>query len=83
VIVVFDNLWGELYRTLGLRALFKSADMSYGFDRRAIDGIVDGSARSTMNLGSTVRRLQTGRIQTYIALSLVIFFLVVLLFAVI
>jgi multicomponent Na+:H+ antiporter subunit D len=83
VIVVFDNLWGELYRTLGLRALFKSADVSYGFDRRVIDGIVDGSATSTIDLGSTVRRLQTGRIQTYIALSLIIFFLVVLLLAVI
>jgi multicomponent Na+:H+ antiporter subunit D len=82
VIAVFDNFWGELYRTLGLRALFKSADLSYGFDQRAIDGIVDGSAASTVELGSTVRGLQTGRIQTYIALSLLIFFVVVLLFAV-
>ena len=79
----FDNLWGELYRTLGLRALFKSADLSYGFDRQVIDGIVDGSATSTLGLGSAVRKLQTGKIQTYIALSLMIFFLVVLLFAVI
>jgi len=83
VIAVFDDLWGELYRTLGLRALFKSAEMSYGFDRKAIDGIVDGSAASTVKLGATVRGLQTGRIQTYIALSLVIFFVVVLLFAVV
>ncbi|MFH1488959.1 MAG: Na+/H+ antiporter subunit D, partial [Pseudomonadota bacterium] len=82
VIGFFDNLWGELYRTLGLRALFKSADLSYGFDRQVIDGIVDGSATSTLELGSAVRKLQTGKIQTYIALSLMIFFLVVL-FAVI
>ncbi|MBM4314052.1 MAG: Na(+)/H(+) antiporter subunit D [Deltaproteobacteria bacterium] len=82
VIAVFDNLWGELYRTLGLRALFKSADLSYGFDRKAIDGVVDGSAVATVDLGSTVRRMQTGRIQTYIALSMIIVFVVVMLFAV-
>jgi multicomponent Na+:H+ antiporter subunit D len=82
VIASFDTLWGELYRTLGLRALFKSADLSYGFDRKAIDGVVDGSAVATMDLGSTVRRMQTGRIQTYIALSVVMVFAVVLLFAV-
>ena len=82
MISVGDSLWGELYRTLGLRALFKSAEASYGFDRKVIDGIVDGSATSTMGLGSVVRKLQTGRIQTYIGLSLMIFFLVVL-FAVI
>ena len=78
VIGVFDTFWGELYRTLGLRALFKSADVSYGFDRQVIDGIVDGSAASTMNLGAEVRKLQTGKIQTYIGLSLLIFFLVIL-----
>ncbi len=38
----------------------------------------DGSAASTVNLGSAVRKMQTGRIQTYIGLSLLIFFLVVL-----
>jgi len=32
VIGVFDTFWGELYRTLGLKALFKSADVSYGFE---------------------------------------------------
>ncbi len=79
VIGVFDGFWGELYRTLGLRALFKSADLSYGFDQKVIDGIVDGSATSAMGAASVVRKLQTGRIQTYIGLSLVIFFLVLLL----
>jgi multicomponent Na+:H+ antiporter subunit D len=82
VISAGDSLWGELYRTLGLSALFKSAKASYAFDQTVIDGIVDGSATSTVGLGSVVRKLQTGRIQTYIGLSLMIFFLVVL-FAVI
>lgn len=78
VIAPLDSLWGELYRMLGLRTLFKSADLSYGFDRTVIDGIVDGSATSAVGLASVVRKLQTGRIQAYIGLSLVIFFLVVL-----
>jgi multicomponent Na+:H+ antiporter subunit D len=82
VISVADSLWGEIYRTLGLRFLFRSAETSYSFDRKVIDGIVDGSAASTLGLGSVVRKLQTGRIQTYIGLSVMIFLLVVL-FAVI
>ena len=74
VIAPFDTLWGELYRTLGLSALFKNAELSYTFDRRAIDGVVDGTAYSVMDFGSVVKKLQTGRIQTYIGLSLFLFF---------
>jgi multicomponent Na+:H+ antiporter subunit D len=74
VIAPFDTLWGELYRTLGLSALFKNAELSYTFDRRAIDGVVDGAAYSVMDFGSVVKKLQTGRIQTYIGLSLFLFF---------
>ncbi len=74
VIAPFDTFWGELYRTLGLRALFKNAEISYAFDRKAIDGVVDGTAYSVMDFGSVVKKLQTGRIQTYIGLSLFLFF---------
>ena len=74
VIAPFDTLWGELYRTLGLRALFKNAELSYFFDRRAIDGVVDGTAYSVMDFGSVVKKMQTGKIQTYIGLSLFLFF---------
>jgi hypothetical protein len=74
VIAPFDTLWGELYRTLGLRALFKNAELSYFFDRKAIDGIVDGTAYSVMDFGSVVKKMQTGKIQTYIGLSLFLFF---------
>lgn len=69
-----DNLWGEFYRILGLRSLFKNAELSYAFDRKAIDGFVDGIAYSVMDIGSVVKKLQTGKIQTYIGLSLFIFF---------
>ncbi len=74
VIAPFDALWGELYRTLGLRALFRNAELSYIFDQKAIDGVVDGTGYSVMDFGSVVKKLQTGRIQTYIGLSLFLFF---------
>ena len=74
VICPVDAFWGELYRTLGLKALFKNAELSYGFDRKVIDGIVDGTASSVMNFGALAKKLQTGRIQAYIGLSLFLFF---------
>lgn len=76
VISPVDARWGELYRTLGLWALFKQAAFSYGFDRKVIDGVVDGTAATVMNFGGVVRKLQTGRVQAYIGLSLFLFFLV-------
>jgi multicomponent Na+:H+ antiporter subunit D len=76
VIAVVDAYWGELYRRLGLRLLFGNARISYSFDKKVIDGIVDGSAETVRGIGSIARKLQTGRIQTYIGLSIFIFFLV-------
>jgi multicomponent Na+:H+ antiporter subunit D len=72
-----DTLWGELYRILGLGLLFKDARASDEFDRKVIDGVVDGSATTVRGAGSLVRKLQTGKIQTYIGLSLLIFFLII------
>lgn len=77
VISVLDSLWGEVYRTVGLSLLFKNARISNGFDKQIIDGVVDGSATSVKGVGSLVRKLQTGRIQGYIGLALVMFFLIV------
>ena len=74
VISPVDAFWGELYRTLGLRALFKQAALSSAFDRKIIDGVVDGTAATVMNCGGVVRKLQTGRVQGYIGFSLVLFF---------
>lgn len=76
VISVVDAFWGELYRRVGLALLFKNARISNGFDRKVIDGIVDGSAVAVRGVGSLVRKLQTGRIQAYIGLSLLMFFLI-------
>jgi multicomponent Na+:H+ antiporter subunit D len=77
VISVVDTFWGELYRTLGLKLLFKNADISYGFDRQAIDGVVDGGALSVRGIGGLAKKLQTGKIQSYIGFSIFIFILIV------
>jgi multicomponent Na+:H+ antiporter subunit D len=69
-----DSFWGELYRTAALKALFWKAKIAFAFDRTVIDGIVDGSATSVRGFGNIVKKLQTGRIQAYIGLSLFIFF---------
>ncbi|MBA4416571.1 MAG: Na(+)/H(+) antiporter subunit D [Syntrophus sp. (in: bacteria)] len=77
IVSPIDAFWGELYRTLGLRLLFINAKISYAFDRTVIDGIVDGSAVSVRTLGFVVRKLQTGRIQAYVGMSLFIFFFII------
>jgi multicomponent Na+:H+ antiporter subunit D len=77
VISVLDSLWGEAYRAVGLSLLFKNARLSYGFDRKVIDGVVDGSATAVKMVGFVVRKLQTGRVQAYIGLALFMFFLIV------
>ena len=76
VFSVIDTVWGEIYRTLGLRVLFNDAEFLYGFDKKVIDGVVDGSALSVRGVGSLVRKLQTGRIQAYIGCAVLILFLV-------
>ena len=76
VVSPVDSFWGELYRLVGIKALYKGADLSYGFDRKAIDGVVDGTAYAVQDLGAVVRKIQTGRIQTYIGLSLFLLFVI-------
>jgi multicomponent Na+:H+ antiporter subunit D len=71
-----DSFWGELYRTAALKLLFWKARIAYSFDRIVIDGAVDGSAISVRGFGNIIKKLQTGRIQAYIGLSLFIFFFI-------
>lgn len=77
IISVLDRLWGEAYRAVGLSLLFKNARISSAFDKIVIDGIVDGSATGVRVVGLLVRKLQTGRIQAYIGLALLMFFLII------
>jgi multicomponent Na+:H+ antiporter subunit D len=77
IISVIDSYWGELYKVLGLKAIFKNAQLSYSFDRKIIDGVVDGSALGVRGIGGVVKKLQTGKIQTYMGLAILFFVLIV------
>jgi multicomponent Na+:H+ antiporter subunit D len=68
-----DYLIGEIYRVGGLVPLMATARFSAWFDWHAIDGVVDGFARSVRRMGGQVRRLQTDQLQ----LSILYAFLVV------
>jgi multicomponent Na+:H+ antiporter subunit D len=78
----FDTAWGEAYRTVGLFSLMTVSRFWSWFDWHAIDGIVDGLARSVRAFGDKVRILQSGQIQLtlYGAFSLAAVLLVTFIF---
>jgi multicomponent Na+:H+ antiporter subunit D len=45
---------------------------SVWFDKRAIDGVVDGTAVSVRRVGHTTTGVQTGRLQDYLAVAVVL-----------
>ncbi|MBI5603334.1 MAG: Na(+)/H(+) antiporter subunit D [Deltaproteobacteria bacterium] len=73
----FDFGWGELYRSLGLKSLMSFAGFFARFDRWGIDGVVDNVAYGTQGLGNKVRNIQTGNLQNYLALAILIIFVIV------
>jgi multicomponent Na+:H+ antiporter subunit D len=76
-IQAFDTGWGDLYRTLGLKALMAFAGFFAWFDRWGIDGVVDNVAYGTQGFGNKVRNVQSGNIQYYLALALLFIFVIV------
>ncbi|WP_027180465.1 Na(+)/H(+) antiporter subunit D [Maridesulfovibrio bastinii] len=64
-----DSIWTTVYRVIGLRALMDIAAGSSWFDRKGIDTVVDGTAYTVKNIGRAGARVQTGRIQDYLALA--------------
>jgi len=52
------------------RAWVRIADFSWLVDGRLIDGAVNGLAAVTVSLGSSARKVQSGRIQTYQRLAI-------------
>jgi multicomponent Na+:H+ antiporter subunit D len=58
-----DTCVGEIYRYVGLFSLMTIARFWSWFDWNAIDGVVDGTARSVRSLGGVVRKVQSGNIQ--------------------
>jgi len=77
-----DTAWGEAYRVVGLSSLMSLSRFWSWFDWHAIDGVVDGIARSVRGLGDKVRVLQSGQIQItlYYAFSLTAVLLVAFIF---
>ena len=58
-----DAAWGEAYRVVGLHSLMTVSRFWSWFDWHAIDGVVDGVARSVRAVGGRVRVLQSGQVQ--------------------
>ncbi len=58
-----DNCVSEFYRYVGLIPLMTQAKFWSWFDWHAIDGVVDGIARSVRGLGAIARRMQSGQLQ--------------------
>ncbi len=73
-----DTAWGEAYRVVGLSSLMSLSRFWSWFDWHAIDGVVDGIARSVRGIGGKVRLLQSGQIQLslYASFALVAILLV-------
>ncbi len=74
-----DAWLNQVWKTIGIRM---TRALARGFSRFDVDGIdwaVDGSAKSVLNGGDQLRRLQTGKIQHYIGAALIILFAVIIL----
>jgi multicomponent Na+:H+ antiporter subunit D len=67
-----DALWTEVYRTVGLRGLMKAASGTNWFDRKGIDGVVDGAAYGVRDIGRLGALVQNGDLQRYLGLAFII-----------
>ena len=77
IIQSLDTGWGELYRTFALKVLMVLAGFFAWFDRWGIDGVVDNVAYGTQGIGNQVRKVQTGNIQNYLAVALLVIFVII------
>jgi multicomponent Na+:H+ antiporter subunit D len=72
-----DNAFGETYRVVGVNSLRALARFWSWFDKAGIDGVVDGLALLVRGIGGRIRRLQTGALQDYLGLAVVLMVAVV------
>jgi len=70
-LAAIDNVWTNVYRLVGLRALMGTALVASIFDRKGIDTVVDGTAYAVRGFGRFSSRLQTGRLQDYLAWTVI------------
>ncbi|GHV50070.1 Na(+)/H(+) antiporter subunit D [Deltaproteobacteria bacterium] len=68
-----DNHWTEAYRVVGLRGLMAIAFGTNAFDRKGIDGVIDGSAYGFMGIGRQGALLQNSDLQRYLGLAVILF----------
>ncbi|HMK73771.1 MAG TPA: hypothetical protein VK454_10560, partial [Myxococcaceae bacterium] len=57
-----DRTWALLYR----QVLVRGADLARWVDRYLVDGLMNGIGWSTLQAGSAVRPIQTGRMRDYV-----------------
>ncbi len=69
---LFSKKWyfDEIYQGFVDRVYLAFAQGSAEFDRKGIDGAVNWTGRSVMGSGYALRLLQSGQIQTYVAIML-------------
>ncbi|MDL2210212.1 Na(+)/H(+) antiporter subunit D [Desulfovibrio sp. OttesenSCG-928-O18] len=67
-----DDHWTEAYRVVGLRGLMLAAFGTSVFDRKGIDGVLDGSAQGVLCLGRIGAKVQNGELQRYIGLAVIL-----------
>lgn len=67
----FDNVWTNVYNTVGLRFLRFCGRFTSVFDRAVIDGVVDNAAYGVQGAGFIGALLQNGRLQSYLGMTVV------------
>ncbi|MCE3234639.1 MAG: NADH:ubiquinone oxidoreductase subunit [Vampirovibrio sp.] len=67
---LFSRKWyfDDIYQSFVDRVYLAFARGSAEFDRGGIDGVVNGTGRAVLGSGFALRELQSGKIQTYIAI---------------
>jgi multicomponent Na+:H+ antiporter subunit D len=71
-IAAIDDVWTVVWDKIGLRVLKALGWLTSWFDRKAIDGVVDGSALGVKGLGTIGALAQNGRLQHYLGLMVVL-----------
>ncbi|MGB5157485.1 monovalent cation/H+ antiporter subunit D [Desulfobacterium sp. N47] len=78
IIQSIDVAWGNVYKSFGIKILMMSVARFFAwFDKWAIDGVVDNVAYGTRWIGDKARRAQTGNLQNYLAMAILIIFVIV------
>jgi multicomponent Na+:H+ antiporter subunit D len=67
-----DNIWTNVWNWVGLGSLMGTAKGTVFFDRKIIDGVVDGSAYGVKGIGYLGALFQNGKLQSYLGLLILL-----------